>query len=128
LTTPVTKRPRDVWTASILLSFFGLLGVVLGLFLAGLLAGEDDIPGFVSLAVYAGVILAAAEIVAGVFVFAGREWARRVAIAVCVLNGLSGLATLTAGVVLMALVGIVVNIALIVTLSKDEVKYWCQPD
>jgi hypothetical protein len=26
------------------------------------------------------------------------------------------------------LVGIVVNIALIVTLSKDEVKYWCQPD
>ncbi|WP_426512181.1 hypothetical protein ACPPVO_17075 [Dactylosporangium sp. McL0621] len=128
MTTPITKRPREVWTVSILLFCFGLLGTVLSLFLAGLVAGEDDIPGFVTFAVYAGAVLAAAEILAGVFVFLGREWARRIAIAVCVLNGLSGLVTLASGVVLQALVGIVVNIALIVNLSKDEVRYWCRPD
>jgi hypothetical protein len=128
MSAPAVKRPRDVWTASIMLFFFGLLGVVLALFLIGLLADEDDIPGFVRFAVYAGAILAAAEIAAGIFVFLGREWARRVAIAVCVLNGLSALATLASGVVVQALLGVVVNIALIVTLSKDEVKYWCQPD
>ncbi|MFI5912215.1 hypothetical protein [Dactylosporangium sp. NPDC051541] len=129
MTAPVTReRPRDVWTASLLLCFFGLLGVLLGLFIVSLLADEDDTPGYVIGLFYANVVLAAAEIAAGAFVFVGKEWARRVAIGVCVLNGLGGLVTLTSGVVLQAIVGIVLNIAIIVTLNKPEVRNWCQPD
>ncbi|MFB9406596.1 hypothetical protein [Dactylosporangium matsuzakiense] len=128
MTTPVVrKRPRDVWTASILLCFYGLLGVLLGLLVIGLLADGDDIPGFLTALFYANVVLAAAEIAAGAFVFIGREWGRRLAVGVCVLNGLGGIASLGAGVVLQALVAILVNLAIVVTLHKPEVKQWCRP-
>ncbi|WP_432843048.1 hypothetical protein [Dactylosporangium sp. CA-092794] len=123
----MNQRPRDVWTASLMLAFFGLLGVIVSGFLLSLFGSDDDLPGAVFAALVAGAVLAAAEIVAAVFVFLGHEWARWSAIGLCVLNGLSGLLTLTAGVVPQACLGVVTNIALIVVLNKDDVRSWCQP-
>ena len=128
---PVARiRPRNVWVAGILLIVFGALGTLLSLLLFSLVQDTESHGQSVGSLVYAlavlGILLAILEMVSGGFVIAGREWARKAAIAVCVLNAISGVITLVSTMGYQACVGIALNVALIVSLNKDDVKDWCR--
>lgn len=124
------RRPREVWIASILLVVFGVLGTLLSLILFGFLREDDshgaEVSGLAYGFVFLGLALALAEVVSGIFVFIGREWARRLAIAICALNAVSSLFTLASGSVLQVITGLAINIGIIVTLTKYEVSNWCR--
>jgi hypothetical protein len=126
----VQSRPRDVWVAGILLIVFGVLGTFVSLVLYS--SVEDDrshgvsVSSFVYGLVLASIVLAVAEAVSGVFVILGREWARIAAIAICALNALSGVITVIGSQAFQGCIGVLLNVALIVALNRDDVRTWCR--
>ncbi|MDQ7908580.1 hypothetical protein RB614_29020 [Phytohabitans sp. ZYX-F-186] len=79
------SRPASVWVVSVLLVLFGVLGAVLGVLLVrdAVAHGEED--EVVAAGVFA-VLLAAAQVVSGVGVFAGWARGRVLAMLVCAAN------------------------------------------
>jgi hypothetical protein len=125
------KRPSRVWVASILLVVFGIIGLGAAWLLLSIV--NDDVshgesaPGFYSVLAYIQLALAVSQILSGILVWAGLNWGRILAIVLCSVNILGAAANLFTGNIFGALVGIVLNIALIVMLNRDEVADWCQP-
>lgn len=123
-------RPRQASMAAILLIVFGGLGILLALLLLSLVSDEASHgsaePGIVYALFYGQLILSAAEALSGVFVWLGRGWARTLAIVLCSINILSGVLSLFTGVAIQAIIGAVINIALIRLLASSEVGEWCR--
>lgn len=117
-------RPREVTLVSILLMAFGGLGALLTFFLIGLIASEDDGDGLTYGLLTVSILLALAQIASGVFVFLGREWARKLAMGLCALNAVSALFTIGSGQIFQVILPIVINIAIIVQLTKPPVAEW----
>jgi hypothetical protein len=115
---------------AVLLVIFGVLGLLLSVVIFAAL--RDDAAGGVIVPapgyMLAGitVVVALAQVVSGVFLFRGREWARLLAITVCAINLISGVISLASGAVTQAVLGVVVNIAFIAGLNHYEVKIWCR--
>jgi hypothetical protein len=127
-TTQPARRPREVWTVTIMLTVFGGLATLQALLLLSFLRADashgESVSGVAYAVLAVALVLAVAQILSGVFVFRGVEWARKLAIGICVLNALSGLLLLTSGALFQAILGIVVNIAIITNLNRSEVREW----
>ena len=125
---PRDPRPREVRLVSILLMFFGGLGLVLAPFL--LRALRDDAahgrsvsgPAYGLVAV--ATVLALTQLLCGVFVFQGREWARKVAIGVCALSVVTSLVALAAGAVYPVVIGVAISIVIFANINKPPVVSW----
>lgn len=121
-------RPPEAWIVSILLVFVGGLSAFIGAFLLALLV-EDTWPGqsvFGVAFVWNVIALAAslAHVLSGVFVLLGREWARRLAVGICVFSIVSSIPLLVTGAVIMFVVGVVTYSALIVSLNRHPLSGW----
>jgi hypothetical protein len=121
-------RPRQVTTAAVLLVLLGLLGVF-GTWLLLSLANNAVKQGHVvSPAVhqfgYIQFALSGALIASGLLVWLGKPWGRILAIVLCSVNVLGGVIALFRGLPYMIIIGILLNISLIRTLSQDTVKDW----
>jgi hypothetical protein len=120
-------RPASVWIVSILLVLFGVLGVVVAALLLddAISHGEED---EVVAAVVFALLLAGAQVVAGVGVFVGWGRGRTLAMAVCAANVMivivaaatdrlgSGQSWLT----------VAYNGALIFGLAGPKISDWCR--
>jgi hypothetical protein len=111
------------------LILFGALGIILGVFdiyvLNSHLSRGKVISGEARVAVYAALALGLLEIVVGSFVLrpGGRGWIRSAAIAICALGVVGDIASLASGTA-QTVVGLVVNIAIIVALTRNQAKEW----
>lgn len=124
---PAARRPRPVWVASVLLTAFGLIGVVFAWVSEASLGahGEAVKPALRAL-LYIQLVLSAAQAGSGLFLWQGRNWARVLALLLCGINIAGGVITLLSGA-LGAIVGIAVNVVLIKMLRDGEVWDWCNP-
>lgn len=123
------KRPGLVTFLAVVFVIFGVIGVstALGLVLkANTVIGEGySLPLWLMLLIYGQVAFAAAEPVAGIFIRAGRSWARTLGIVLCslkiLLTGLGLLETRS----LLDLGGIAVHVGLLWLLTRNDVRAWC---
>jgi hypothetical protein len=122
---PRRVRPRQVKVVSILLVFFGLLGVAIAWLLLSLIDDDvnhgETVNRFLYVLCYAQFALAVLQIASGALVWQGANWARITAIVLCGINALSGVISLFSGGGFQAIVGILLNIALIRMLLRDDV-------
>lgn len=123
------SRPRKVWLISILLGFFGVLGLLVTAFLFVLISERDShgqsVPPLLRVLVYGQLVLSMAQVISGVSVWRGRTWGHRLAVIVCVINLIgTAVSVFTVGWP-QALTGAAVNIALIALLSNPEIADWC---
>jgi hypothetical protein len=125
-TQPVRERPRQVWIASILLAVFGGLGLMLAMLLLSVVNNEPDVPGWVYGLVSVQFLLSGLQILSGIFVWLGRQWARTAATVVCSINLVGAVLSLFTGAVLQAIITGAVNIAVIRLLRSREVAEWCE--
>lgn len=122
------QRPPEVWIVSILLVFVGGLSTSLGAYLLSQLVANSP-PGQSAFGVtlvwnLIAVVASLAHVVSGVFVLLGREWARKLAIGICVFSVLSSLPLLFTGTIIVFLVGVVTYVALIMSLNRYPVTNW----
>jgi hypothetical protein len=128
---PVMPRSRTgkVWTASIALAVFGALGLLLaGLLLAAAndeVSHGGDVPGVLYALVYIQFGLSALQMASGVLLWLGVRWAIGLATVICVINIFGNIVSLFIGVFLQAIVGLVVNVALLRLINSDEAAEWC---
>jgi hypothetical protein len=128
---PVMPRWRTgkVWTASIVLVVFGVLGLLLAGFL--LAAANDevsrggDVPGVSYALVYIQVGLSALQVASGALLWLGVRRAFGLATFICMINIFGNILLLFTGTFLQAVVGLVVNVALLKLIRGDEVAEWC---
>ncbi|GAA3396348.1 hypothetical protein [Cryptosporangium minutisporangium] len=122
-------RPRKATTAAVLLIVFGGLGLLFALLVMSFVNDSADhgqsMAGIAYVLVYAQFALSGTQIVSGVFVWQGRDWARVLAIALCSLNIVGAAVTLISGAVFQALLAVALNVALIRALNDDDVRAWC---
>jgi len=123
-------RPRRATTVSVLLIVFGALGLLLGLLLLALISHDKNqgqtVSGALHLSAYLQLVLSAAEVVSGILVLQGREWARILAIVLCGLNVLGGVISLFSGGGGSGIFGIGLNILLVRLLFNEDVVEWCR--
>jgi uncharacterized membrane protein (DUF2068 family) len=123
-------RPRRVTTAGVLLIVLGALGVLLSFFVIALLHRDqnngDTVSGGVFFLLYLQLVLSAAEAVAGILLLQGRGWARIVAIVLCSINLAGAVISLFTGAGGSVITGILINVALIRLLTREEVVEWCR--
>ncbi len=122
-------RPSVASTGAVLLVVFGALGVLVTLVILGQFGSADDDGQSVDTIDYliwwGQLLFSSAQIVAGVFVWRGAEWARLLGIVLCGLNMLGGLASLFGGAVLPAFVNLAANGGIIATITRPDVREWC---
>jgi uncharacterized membrane protein (DUF2068 family) len=125
---PPRIRPRQVKIASILMAVFGTLGLIVSALLWVVLAEDAshgrESPVWLYALLAAQVLVSASQVVSGVLIWQGVAWARNLAAVICGLNIAGGVLTLVTGAALQAVVGIVVNIALIRLLYHQDVTDW----
>lgn len=124
-------RPGAASTGAVLLIVFGALAIVFSLYVIGQLGSEESDYGLspdpVEYLIWWGQILfSATQIVAGLFLWRGFDWARVTGIACCSLNLLAGVISLFGGSVLPAFVAFAINGGIIAALTRPEVREWCQ--
>ena len=125
------SRPGAATTGGVLLIVFGALAVIFSLYVISQLhATEVDygesVDGFYY-AIYVGqMVFSAVQIVAGIFLLKGREWARIVGILTCSLNLLAAIVALFTGSALAALFAFAINGGIITALTRPNVREWCQ--
>ncbi|MGN9906722.1 hypothetical protein ACTMTJ_04115 [Phytohabitans sp. LJ34] len=122
------RRPASVWIVSILLVLFGALGAVVAALLVedAVSHGEED--EVVAAAIFA-ILLAGAQVVAGVGVFVGWARGRTLAMLVCAANVVLvvvGAATDRVGSG-QAWLSVAVYGALLFGLAGPKISDWCRP-
>lgn len=125
---PAERRPGQATTAAVLLIVIGALGVLTTVLLLSVLGDAsgngEQVSGVLQFLVFAQLALSAAQIVSGAFVLPGRHWARTLGITLTSLNLLGGILSLfSAGA--LALIGVILNITLLMLLTRRDVRYWC---
>jgi hypothetical protein len=123
-----SRRPREATVAGALLIGVGLL-IMVAVALEfegvrsrvyhGAAAGAQQ--AYALLAIQ--FILSGTQTASGIFLLHGKEWARRTAITICIVSLLGGIIAFFNGF-FQAIVGVVINIALIVMLRRYEVSDW----
>jgi hypothetical protein len=124
----IGTRPAAVWAMGILVICFGLLGIVLGIFVLAILADTEsdgqNLGGVASALVVVSIVVSVAQVAGGVLVLAGKNWGRLLAITVSCLVIASDVVLIIGGTA-QGCLGIIINVALIAGLMRQEVRDWC---
>lgn len=125
------SRPGAATTGGVLLIVFGVLAVIFSVYaISQLHATEVDygesVDGFYYGIWYGQMAFSAVQVVAGIFLLKGREWARIVGILTCSLNLVAAIVALFTGSVLAALVAFAINGGIIAALTRPNAREWCQ--
>lgn len=122
-------RPRQATTVAVLLSVFGGLGFLYAFLLMSVVSDSSDhgqsVPTVLYVLVWVQFALSAAQVICGVSVWQGRNWARVLAIVLCSINILGAVVSLFSGAVFQSIVAIGVNAAMLRLLNDYEVQVWC---
>jgi hypothetical protein len=124
------RRPRAVWTASTLLIVFGLLAIFVTWLLLNLananVAHGRSMPSAVYVMLFGQIALSSAQVVSGVFLWRGKEWALTTAKIICWLNLAGGILTLISGSTVQQVLGtLAINGGILATLNNSDVADWC---
>lgn len=66
------------------------------------------------------------QIISGIFLWRGREWARVLGLVFCWLNLVGGIITLFTGAIVPAFIGLAINGGVIAALTRPDVRDWAQ--
>ncbi|MEU4162952.1 hypothetical protein [Actinoplanes sp. NPDC026670] len=115
--------------AAVLLAMFGGLGFLYAFLLMSAVSDSSDhgqsVSAVLYVLIYVQFALSAAQVICGVLVWQGRNWARVLAIVLCSINILGAVVSLFSGAVFQAIAAIGVNAAMLRLLSGYEVQVWC---
>jgi hypothetical protein len=117
-----------VTVTAILLVMLGVLGVLFAWLIFELINDDtshgESVSGWPYALAYVQLAMSGLQIAAGVMVWVGRAWARKLAIVLCSISILTDLFSIVSQAP-SALAGIVLNIGLIRLLTHDDVADWC---